>query len=142
MHQSLRDQALLILEGRGAILDIAREVSRLMREAGVDGAVIGGVAVVLHGHVRTTIDVDVWTAGPLTRMAELLKANAFEFSTERREFMKAGVPLHLVTLEQIGRAPRQTVEVDGILTVDLASLSLRSAARSGSGGRDRPDPPQ
>ena len=33
---SIRDEALEILNGKGAILDTAREVSRLMREAGID----------------------------------------------------------------------------------------------------------
>lgn len=57
---NFREEALLILEKRGSILDIAREVSRLIRDSGVDGVVIGGVAVVLHGHVRTTKDIDIF----------------------------------------------------------------------------------
>lgn len=47
---NLRDEALLLLDKRGEVLDIAREVSRLMRAAGIPGIVIGGIAVVLHGH--------------------------------------------------------------------------------------------
>ena len=70
----LRAEALGLLNKRSAILDLAREVSRLMRGAGIPGAVIGGVAVVLHGHVRTTMDIDIFTNGPLEPLAELLLA--------------------------------------------------------------------
>jgi len=56
---NLRDEVLLILDKRGTVLDIAREVSLLMHTAGIPGVVIGGIAVVLHGHVRTTKDVDI-----------------------------------------------------------------------------------
>jgi hypothetical protein len=61
MAASIREEALLILRGRGAILDTAREVSAVLRAQGIEGGVIGGVAVVLHGHVPTTVDVDVHT---------------------------------------------------------------------------------
>lgn len=47
----LRKEALLLLQGRGAILEIAREVSSILQAAGIDAVVVGGVAVVLHGHV-------------------------------------------------------------------------------------------
>jgi hypothetical protein len=61
---ALRDEALLMLDRRGAVLDIARQVSQLMRTAGIPGVVIGGVAVVLHGHVRTTRDIDIFLPPP------------------------------------------------------------------------------
>ena len=48
----LRHEAMLMLDNRGAVLETARTISRIMREHGVPGAIIGGVAVVLHGHVR------------------------------------------------------------------------------------------
>jgi predicted nucleotidyltransferase len=49
-----------MLEKRGAVLETARRVSHLLRDNKINGAIIGGVAVVLHGHVRTTKDVDVF----------------------------------------------------------------------------------
>ena len=58
-YSNLRDEALLLLDKRGTVLDIAREVSHLMHEVGIPGLVIGGIVVVLHGHVRTTRDVDI-----------------------------------------------------------------------------------
>lgn len=120
--RTLRDQALLILDKRGAILDIARDVSRIMREEGVTGAVIGGVAVVLHGHVRTTVDVDIWTAEPPAGLADVLRTRGYQFDAGRREFVKDGVPVHLVTADQIKPAPQSTLDLDGVTTIDLASL--------------------
>ncbi len=122
MERSLRDEALLILDKRGAILDIARDLSRVMREEHFEGAVIGGVAVVLHGYVRTTVDVDLWMAGPLGGVADALAEHGYGFDAQRREFIKSGVPVHLVTSEQIKRPPRSRVDVEGITTIDLASL--------------------
>lgn len=127
---SIRDEALEILNGKGAILDTAREVSRLMREAGIDAAIIGGVAVVLHGHVRTTVDVDVFVSGSIEAVGDALKASGFEFDAARREFAKAGVPVHLVTIEQLKRPPSAFVEIERIRTVDLASL-IEMKLRSG-----------
>ena len=128
---SIRDEALEILNGKGAILDTAREVSRLMREAGIDAAIIGGVAVVLHGHVRTTVDVDLFVSGSTDAVGDVLKAGGFEFDPAKREFAKAGVPVHLVTIEQLKRPPSAFVEIEGIRTVDLASL-IEMKLRSGT----------
>jgi hypothetical protein len=129
---NLRDEALLMLEKRGAILEVAREVSRLMREAGLPGVVIGGVAVVLHGHVRTTVDVDVLVDPPLDRMRDLLVANGFVHDAARKEFVKGGVPVHLVRPQDAKITKRsEPREIDGIATVGLAEL-VEMKLRSGS----------
>jgi hypothetical protein len=129
---TLRHEALLILEKRGAVLDIAREVSRLMREAGLSGAVIGGIAVVLHGHVRTTKDVDIFTNPPLEPLANLLKANGFIFDRKDRAlFIKHGVPIHLVLPDQTGPVSQTAIDIEGITTValsDLVNMKLRSGS--------------
>ncbi|MBI1998488.1 MAG: nucleotidyltransferase [Deltaproteobacteria bacterium] len=128
---SFRDEALLILDKRGAILDLAREVSRLMRNAGIPGVVIGGVAVVLHGHLRTTKDVDIFVSPPLKPLADLLTNNGYAFDRAERAFIKHGVPVHLVSPEQVGSAPKESVEIDGVTTValpDLIAMKLRSGS--------------
>ncbi|MGV3724588.1 MAG: hypothetical protein ACO1SX_27140 [Actinomycetota bacterium] len=122
-----------MLEGKGAVLATAREVSALIRDAGLPAAVIGGVAVALHGHVRTTIDVDILVKRPLEAVAELLTAHGFEFDVDRREFIKNGVPVHLVTSEQTGASLGDTVTIDEVTTVTLAALiemKLRSGAKN------------
>ncbi len=133
MIRWLRDEALLILEGRGAILDVAREVTQVLREAEPDGAVIGGVAVVLHGYVRTTADVDVFVPGALDEFAKALKDAGFSYSRARREFRKHAVPVQLVTTEQVRTAPQDFVEIEGIQTVSLPDLI---AMKLSSGRRD------
>jgi hypothetical protein len=127
----LRNEALGLLDKRSAILDLARELSQLMLSAGVPGVVIGGIAVVLHGHVRTTKDIDVFIAGSTESLAQLLMANGFGFDSARREFLREGIPVHLVTLEQLEQEPRKTVEIEGITTVsleDLIAIKLRSGS--------------
>ena len=52
--RALRVEALSLLDRRGSILELAREISRLMRRQGIPGVVVGGIAVVLHGHLRVT----------------------------------------------------------------------------------------
>jgi hypothetical protein len=130
------------LDKRGSILDIAREVSSLMRENDLRGVVVGGVSVVLHGHVRTTKDVDVFLEGPLDSLANLLTANGFAFDEERKEFVREGVSVHLVTIEQLKQAPRKTVEIEGITTVsleDLIEIKLRSGSSNLLGAQDLAD---
>jgi Nucleotidyltransferase of unknown function (DUF6036) len=128
---NLRDEALLLLDKRGTILDIAREVSQLMRAAGLPGVVIGGIAVVLHGHVRTTKDIDICLSPPLEPLAELLTANGFTFDGVKKEFVKQGVAVHLVLPEQVGLPLQQVVDIEGITTVTLADL-IGMKLRSGS----------
>lgn len=131
MIRLLRDEALLLLDGKGALLDVAREVTRIMRDAGLHAPVIGGVAVVLHGYVRTTSDIDLFAEDP-PGVASALKAEGFRFHKSRREFARGGVPIHLVTETQTRFQPA-VMEVDGIDTValpDLISMKLRSGLTS------------
>jgi hypothetical protein len=119
---ALRDEALSLLDRRGSILELARDISQLMRRDGIPGVVIGGIAVVLHGHLRVTKDVDVFLDQPSKTIADLLIAHRFTYDVQRREFTREGVPLHFITLEQVGNPPRETVEIEGITTVGLADL--------------------
>lgn len=126
------DEALETLNGTGPVLAIAREVSAILRDSKIDGAVIGGVAVGLHGHLRTTADVDVLIVSEMDRFADQLRSHGFTFDSAKKEFVRQGVPVHLVTLIQTGGAPVQCDEIDGIRTVSLADLitmKLRSGSR-------------
>ena len=126
-----RDEALSLMEGRGAILDVAREISTYLREAGVAAAVVGGVAVVLHGHWRSTKDIDLLAGAPLEAVAEVLTSRGFEHNPARREFVRDGIPVHLVTAEQTGSSLQETVEIEGVVTVPLSDL-IEMKLRSGS----------
>jgi len=122
MIRSLRDEALLLLEGRGAILSTAREVTEALAASGFDCAVVGGVATVLHGHVRSTSDVDVFLAERDEGVREALERAGFEFDEEQREFRKGPVPVHLVFPEQLSTVPTHFVQISGVRCVDLPDL--------------------
>jgi hypothetical protein len=93
-----------------------------MRTAGIPGVVIGGVAVMLHGHVRTTKDTDIYLPPPLEALADLLTDSGFACDRGKKEFVKHGVAVHLVLPKQIGSTPHQMVDIEGITTVTLADL--------------------
>jgi hypothetical protein len=122
LQPDLRDEALRILEGHGSLLEVAREVSDLLRAARFRVAIIGGIAVVLHGHLRTTKDVDLVVDGPLKPVVDLLMARGFAFDPGKRELIRRDVPVHLVPREQTGTTSDRFIEIDGITTVTLAEL--------------------
>jgi hypothetical protein len=127
-----RDAALSLMEGRGAILDTAREISASFRESGISAAVIGGIAVVLHGHWRATRDIDVLVVSAPEEVATLLVAHGFRLDSVRREFVRDTIPVHLVLPDQTGTTHLRTVEIEGVLTVplsDLIAMKLRSGIK-------------
>ena len=133
MTSVLRDESLLMLEGRGAILDAARIVTRVLADSATEGAVIGGVAVTLHGHVRATSDVNVYVPEPLAAFAEPLRSAGCVFDAARREFSLGGVPVHLVSSVLAQPLPTHFITLKDVRTVslaDLLNLKLRSGTRS------------
>lgn len=130
---ALGREGLRVLEGDSALLDVARDVSHIMREAGVRGAISGGVAVVLHGYVRTTMDVDVFVPERTEVRAEALRVAGYRYQRASREFLKHHVSVHFVLAQQGMAAPRRRTEINGITTVSLADLinmKLRSGTKS------------
>lgn len=125
----LRREALLLLDAKGDILETAREVSRALAHLEGRAAIVGGIAVLLNGYVRTTVDVDVYVEGSLARAAEAIRELGFEHDPIRREFVRRSIPVHFVTARQVPDSPKQIVEIEGIRTVsleDLIAMKLRS----------------
>jgi hypothetical protein len=61
---------------RDAPLDAERIIETLAQHA-VDYVIVGGLAVQTHGHVRTTVDIDIYPrpdASNLSRLADALNA--------------------------------------------------------------------
>ncbi len=128
----LRLEALRMLEGESRLLATAREVSQVLRAAHIEAAVIGGVAVALHGHTRTTLDVDVYTAD-VKAAATALRGAGYKFDRAHRQFVKQGVPVQLVTKADLGGAPEHLEEREGIDIVslpDLIAMKLRSGLKN------------
>ena len=142
MIRSLRDEALLLLDGRGAILEVARRMSAILRDRAVDGAVIGGVAVVLHGHVGTTMDVELFVRNRGDTLKQDLLDTGLQFDATNKEFKLQDVPVHLVFADTIGSCPNHFIEVDGVQTVSLADLinmKLESGCRDPLRAQDLAD---
>lgn len=127
----LRDAALSLLDGGGPIMETARLASDLLAEADLPAVVVGGVSVILNGHLRTTRDVDIFVPGDLRPVADALIAAGFAHDPIRREFVRELIPVHLVTPDQAGVAEVRSVEVDGIRTATLADL-IAMKLRSGT----------
>ncbi len=119
---AIRYDALRLLQGKGMILEVARDVSQILEQNKLCAAVIGGVAVVLHGHIRTTTDVDLFVDASLEDVAEALRKRRYVFQRQRREFVKSGIPVHLVDSRHIKTKPTRFIIVDGIRTVNLPDL--------------------
>ena len=141
--RQLRQEAFNLLEGHGRILEAARTVTAALDAAGLDGAVVDGVAVVLHGYVRTTLDVDVWVDAPLRTVAARLRAAGLEFDPPARQFRFADVPVHLLRTKDLRAAKptrftvRQAVR---IVALDaLIEMKLRSGLRSPARAQDLAD---
>jgi hypothetical protein len=57
-----------------------KEFLNLLNECKVDYLLVGGFAVALHGHIRTTADIDFWIQpndANASRVTEVLKAFGF-----------------------------------------------------------------
>lgn len=121
--------------GNEALWDVALECHRLLQAASIPHAVIGGMAVCLHGYQRNTVDLDL-----LVRKAELpsirgvLEHAGYAWSAEQAEFRsRSGVPVHLIlAAERAGndsevRLPdpadeRVVAWLEGLPVISLARL--------------------
>jgi len=112
------------------LLDLARRVS-----AATGAPVLGGIAVFLHGYRRTTEDVDLF-ADDAERVAAALRELGAEWDAERREHRLDGVPIHIVTANDTGGPPAETVEITGVRLISLPDL-VRIKLASGLGRVER-----
>lgn len=101
----------------GSPLDLRSLLATLQRH-GVDYTVIGGVAVQVHGHRRTTKDLDVIPAPGRANLGRLAAA-LDELGARPRDLPGAGLP----SLEQLVAAP-----VVPPLTTDHGDLHVLNAA--------------
>lgn len=123
--------------GSGQIWDVARQCDAALSNAGLAHAIVGGVAVCLHGYQRNTIDVDVLVRRDDTEAVRTaLEAAGFEWDTDSREFhSEENVPVQfLISEEPAGDdrsygvtfpdpgAPGVTTEIEGLCVVSLARL--------------------
>lgn len=112
------------------LLRLARRVSEA-----TGAPVVGGIAVFLHGYRRTTEDIDLF-AENARAVADALARMGAVWDEESREFVLEGVSIHLVTEDETGGPPRETVTMENVCVVGLADL-IRFKLKSGLGRPDR-----
>ena len=121
--------------GKEPLWAAAARCHEALSSAGIPHAIVGGVAVCLHGYRRTTIDVDLLVApGASERIRSCLEAAGFAWDAGQRELReRAGVPIKiLVAGERAGRGsevllpdpgdPGVVETVEGLPVATLARL--------------------
>ncbi len=104
------------MAGQVPLWATAMRCHEALTSEGIPHAVVGGVAVCLHGYQRTTVDVDVLVApGSSERIRRCLESAGFVWDAEQREFRDpSGVPLQfLVAGERAGRGSEVTLPDPG-----------------------------
>jgi hypothetical protein len=72
---------------RGSIWDTARRCDVLLDEHGLPHALVGGVAVCLHGYQRNTVDVDILVRREdADAVRQTMEEEGFEWDPDQREF--------------------------------------------------------
>src|SRR5262245_57573136 len=81
-----------------SLWEVAERVHQLLVDRGIAYAVVGGVAVCLHGYRRNTIDLDVLIRPEsASDLKSALEADGFQWASAEREFRSpSGVAIQLV----------------------------------------------
>ena len=131
----------------------AADCHAALQSAEVPHAIVGGVAVCLHGYRRNTVDLDVLIRqADQAKVRHTLEANGYVWSAENVEFRApAGTPVQfLLSGERAGKgaevmlpdpdSPGTTVELEGLAVLDLTRLiEIKLACGLGSPRRTHRD---
>lgn len=115
-------------------------VARRLRES-VDAAVLGGIAVYLHGGGRSTVDLDLYTADRIATARQLEAAGA-RWDKKSREHVLDGVRIHTITPDDAGVTVTRTSIIDGVRVVtlkDLVAIKLLSGLNNPARSKDLGD---
>jgi hypothetical protein len=135
--------------GTGPIWRAAAACHEALAEAGAPHAVIGGVAVCLHGYRRNTVDVDLLVRPEdMALIHETLTAAGFSWDSQVCEFRdQAGIPVQIMAAgERAGKGSkvllpspaddRVAVLIEGLPVLSLAAL-IESKLACGEGDARR-----
>jgi hypothetical protein len=131
----------------------AVECQAVLEAAEIPHAIVGGVAVCLHGYRRNTVDLDLLIRrSDQVRVKEALEASGYQWSSEHAEFhAPAGMPVQiLLSGEKAGKdaevllpdpdAPGATIAIEGLAVISLARLiEIKLACGLGSPRRTHRD---
>jgi hypothetical protein len=128
-------QATYAMLDNQTLWDTAVECHAALEAAGVPHAIVGGVAVCLHGYRRNTVDLDLLVRhNDQEAIRTALKAAGYEWSAERAEFKApSGIPVKFVLSgERAGKdsevhfpepnQPGVVTEIEGLNVLSLARL--------------------
>jgi hypothetical protein len=83
-------QQVYAMLGNETLWETAARCHALLEAAGIPHAIVGGVAVCLHGYQRNTVDVDMLVGrADSERVREVLTDGGFVWSESEREFRSA-----------------------------------------------------
>lgn len=118
-----------------SLWNTALECHAALGAAGIPHAIVGGVAVCLHGYRRNTVDLELLVRkGDQALVRATLESSGYTWSSEHAEFRApSGVPVQLLLSgEKAGKdadvllpepdAPGVTVEIEGLAVLGLPRL--------------------
>ncbi len=122
MIRHIDQLALEMLVGDQTLLDVARGITKALQAKSVEGGIVGGIAVFLHGYRRTTTDVDVYTMDR-PALADALVAQGFVLNTEAKQFERGEFVVQLLAPgDDMPFHPTHFTEIEGIRVVSLGDL--------------------
>jgi hypothetical protein len=86
--------------------DDFRDFLKALNNNQVDYIVVGGVAVILHGYVRTTGDMDIWVRKSRENYGKLMKA-FYEFGLPKLDMNEKNFLNDVLNVWSFGRKPVQ-----------------------------------
>jgi hypothetical protein len=132
-----------------SLWDVAERVHGLLARAGIDHAIVGGVAVCLHGYRRNTVDLGLLIRSEdSAALSSILEPEGFQWFPMDKEFRSAsGVPVQFVIAgEREGPGQEATfpspsegncvAQIEGLPVLALAPL-IQSKVACGLGNLRR-----
>ena len=120
--------------GRETLWEAAHRCHAALHREGVAHAVVGGVAVCLHGYQRNTVDLDLLVRPQdAETVRRSLEQSDFQWSVEAKEFRsRSGVPVQLLmACERAGKGSEISLPdpADAASVTELEGLPVLSLAR-------------
>jgi hypothetical protein len=132
-----------------SLWDVAGQCHAILERAAIPHAIVGGVAVCLHGYQRNTVDLDLLVGSAAeSAVRAALEAAGFEWSQENAEFRSpTGIPVQfLIANDRAGAGsevrlpdPADTsaiIYLEGLPVISLAKL-IESKIACGEGNLRR-----
>lgn len=148
MRYATARQVFTLLE-KETLWELAQRVHELLAHEGIDHAIVGGVAVCLHGYQRNTVDLDLLVEpADASALRLALEADGLQWNDSAKEFRStAGVAVQFVLAgdsEGPGQPtkfprpgdPKHITTIEGLPVLSLASL-IQSKLACGLGSLRR-----